>query len=151
MALASFKRLSLRDVIREHNEKLRQKAETVIDVPPEKQPATNPKLEAALVALDDVADEKSLAEIVEHCAVLSTELSDDDKNRLRETIKASKKRLIPEKDSEVWMARLANGTGDAWLFRDGEIVHRFFEAEKNAKEIGMVLEERSKYQFSPSH
>ncbi|WP_187153352.1 hypothetical protein [Candidatus Arsenophonus triatominarum] len=49
------------------------------------------------------------------------------------------------------MARLANGTGDAWRFRDGEIVHGFFEAEKKAKEVGAVLEKPSPYRFSPSH
>ncbi|HGJ5881282.1 MAG TPA: recombinase RecT, partial [Arsenophonus nasoniae] len=152
MAPASFKRLSMRDVIRERNEKLRQKAETVIDVPTEAQPATHPKLEAALIALDDATDEKSLAEIVEHCTLLSAELSESEKIQLREKIKASKKRLMPpNKDSEVWMARLANGTGDAWRFPDGEIVHGFFEAERKAKETGMILEERKKYRFSPSH
>ncbi|WGM03802.1 recombinase RecT [Arsenophonus nasoniae] len=148
MAPASFKRLSLRDVIRERNEKLRQKAETVIDV----QPATHPKLEAALIALDDATDEKNLAEIVEYCTVLSAELSEDEKIQLREKIKATKKRLMPaKKDSEVWMARLANGTGDAWRFPDGEIVHGFFEAERKAKEMGVVLEKRKQYRFSPSH
>ncbi len=120
MAPASFKRLSLRDVIRERNERLSQKAETVTVSPKETQPATNPKLEAALIALDDATDEKSLAEIVEHCTVLSAELSEDEKIQLREKIKASKKRLIPaKKESKVWMARLANGTGDAWRFPDG--------------------------------
>lgn len=95
----------MRDVIRERNEKLRQKAETVIDVPPETQPSTNPKLESALIALDDATDERSLAEIVEHCIVFSAELSEDEKIQLREKIKASKKRLMPtKKDSEVWMA-----------------------------------------------
>ncbi|WP_187153259.1 hypothetical protein [Candidatus Arsenophonus triatominarum] len=49
------------------------------------------------------------------------------------------------------MARLENGTGDAWRFRDGEIVHGFFEAEKKAKEMGAVLEERKKYRFSLGH
>lgn len=151
MAPDSFKRLSLRDVIRERNEKLRQKAETVIDVQPDVQPATHPKLEAAFIALDDATDEKSLAEIVEHCTLLSAELSEDEKIQLREKIKATKKRLIPEKDTDVWMARLANGTGDAWRFPDGEIVHGFFEAEKKAKEVGAVLEKRSPYRFSPSH
>ncbi|QBY45975.1 recombinase RecT (plasmid) [Arsenophonus nasoniae] len=152
MAPASFKRLSLRDVIRERNEKLRQKAEAVIDVPTEAQRVTHPKLEAALIALDDATAEKNLAEIVEHCTLLSAELSEDEKIQLREKIKASKKRLIPaKKDSDVWMARLANGTGDAWRFPDGEIVHGFFEAEKKAKETGEVLEERKKYRFSPSH
>ncbi|WP_334472327.1 hypothetical protein [Arsenophonus sp. PmNCSU2021_1] len=152
MAPASFKRLSLRDVIRERNEKMREKAETVTTSPPEKQPATHPKLEAALIALDDATDEKSLAEIVEHCTLLSAELSEDEKIQLREKIKASKKRLMPpNKDSEVWMARLVNGTGDAWRFRNGEIVHGFFEAEKKAKEIGAVLEKQKQYRFSPSH
>ncbi|HGJ5884417.1 hypothetical protein [Arsenophonus sp.] len=148
MAPAAFKQLSLRDVIRERNEKRRQKAKTATEV----QPATNQKLEAALIALDDATDEKSLAEIVEHCTLLSAELSEDEKIQLREKIKASKKRLIPpNKDSDVWMARLVNGTGDAWRFPDGEIVHGFFEAEKKAKEIGAVLEERKKCRFSPSH
>ncbi|HGJ5883907.1 recombinase RecT [Arsenophonus sp.] len=152
MAPAAFKRLSLMDVIRERNEKQRQKAEAVIDVPTEAQPATHPKLEAALIALDDATDEKSLAEIVEYCTVLSAELSEDEKIQLREKIKVSKKRLIPaKKDSEVWMARLANGTGDAWRFPDGEIVHGFFEAERKAKEMGVVLEKRKQYRFSPSH
>ncbi|WP_180558458.1 recombinase RecT [Arsenophonus endosymbiont of Apis mellifera] len=148
MAPAAFKRLSLRDVLRERNEKQRQKAETVIDV----QLATHPELEAALIALDDATDEKSLAEIIEHCKVLSAELSEDEKIQLREKIKTSKKRLIPaKKDTDVWMARLANGTGDAWRFPDGEIVHGFFEAERKAKETGAVLEERKKSRFSPSH
>lgn len=148
MAPAAFKRLSLRDVLRERNEKQRQKAETVIDV----QLATHPELEAALIALDDATDEKSLAEIVEHCTLLSAELSEDQKIQLREKIKATKKRLMPaNKDRDVWMARLANGTGDAWRFPDGEIVHGFFEAEKKAKEVGAVLEERKKSRFSPSH
>ncbi|MFS1564350.1 MAG: hypothetical protein ACL7AX_13260 [Candidatus Arsenophonus phytopathogenicus] len=49
------------------------------------------------------------------------------------------------------MARLANGTGDAWRFPDGEIVLGFFEAEKKAKEVGAMLEERKKSRFSPSH
>ncbi|WP_063657606.1 recombinase RecT [Candidatus Arsenophonus triatominarum] len=148
MAPTSFKRLSMRDIIRERNEKLRQKEETATDV----QPATNPKLDAVLIALDDATDEKNLAEIVEHCTLLSAELSEDEKIQLREKIKTSKKRLIPtNKDSNVWMARLANGTGDAWRFRDGEIVHGFFEAEKKAKEVGAVLEKPSPYRFSPSH
>ncbi|WGM08472.1 recombinase RecT (plasmid) [Arsenophonus nasoniae] len=151
MAPAAFKRLSIRDVIRERNEKLRQKAETVIEAPTETQPATHPKLEAALIALDDATDEKSLAEIVEHCTLLSAELSEDEKIQLREKIKTSKKRLIPEKNTDVWMARHANGTGDAWRFPDGEIVHGFFEAERKAKEVGAVLEERKKSLFSPSH
>ncbi|PAV08330.1 hypothetical protein CBG25_04365 [Arsenophonus sp. ENCA] len=128
------------DVLREKNEKRRQKAETVITSPPEVQTSANPKLEAALIALDDATDEKSFAEIVEHCTLLSAELSEDEKIQLREKIKATKKRLMPEKDNEVWMARLANGTGDAWRFPDGEIVHGFFEAEKKAKEIGAVLD-----------
>lgn len=148
MAPAAFKRLSLRDVLRERNEKQRQKAETVIDV----QLATHPELEAALIALDDATDEKSLAEIVEHCTLLSAELSEDQKIQLREKIKATKKRLMPaNKDRDVWMARLANGTGEAWRFPDGEIVHGFFEAERKAKEMGAVLEERKKSLFSPSH
>ncbi|WGM03544.1 recombinase RecT [Arsenophonus nasoniae] len=151
MAPAAFKRLSLMDVIRERNEKQRQKAEAVIDVPTEAQPATHPKLEAALIALDDATDEKSLAEIVEHCTLLSAELSESEKIQLREKIKTSKKRLIPEKNTDVWMARLANGTGDAWRFPDGEIVHGFFEAEKKAKEVGAVLEKPIPYRFSPSH
>ncbi|HGJ5865582.1 recombinase RecT [Arsenophonus nasoniae] len=140
MAPASFKRLSIRDVIRERNEKLRQKAETVIGVPVEVQPVTHPKLEAALIALDDATDEKSLAEIVEHCTLLSAELSEDEKIQLRQKIKTSKKRLIPAKKDS-----------DAWLFPDGEIVHGFFEAEKKAKEMGAVLEERKKYRFSTGH
>ncbi|MFS1584091.1 MAG: hypothetical protein ACL7AY_15925 [Candidatus Arsenophonus phytopathogenicus] len=79
-------------------------------------------MEAALIGLDDATDEKSLAEIVEHCTVLSAELSEDEKTQLREKIKATKNRLIPDKkDSEVWMAKLANGTGDAWRFPAGEI------------------------------
>lgn len=147
MAPASFKRLSIRDVIRERNEKRRQKAETVTA----SQPVTHPKLEAALIAIDDATDEKSLAEIVEHCTLLSSELSEDEKIQLREKIKASKKRLITEKNTDVWMARLANGTGDAWRFPNGEIVHGFFEAERKAKEMGAVLEERKKSRFSPSH
>ncbi len=56
MAPTSFKRLSMRDIIRERNEKLRQKEETATDV----QPATNPKLDAVLIALDDATDEKTL-------------------------------------------------------------------------------------------
>ncbi|HGJ5864894.1 recombinase RecT [Arsenophonus nasoniae] len=151
MAPAAFKRLSLMDVISERNEKRRQKAETVTASPPETQPATHPKLEAALIALDDATDEKSLAEIVEHCTLLSSELSESEKIQLREKIKTSKKRLIPEKNTDVCMARLANGTGDAWRFPDGEIVHGFFEAERKAKEVGAVLEKRSLYRFSPSH
>ncbi|WGO82195.1 recombinase RecT [Arsenophonus apicola] len=100
MAPAAFKRLSLRDVLRERNEKQRQKAETVIDV----QLATHPELEAALIALDDATDEKSLAEIVEHCTLLSAELSEDQKIQLREKIKATKKRLMPaNKDRDIWM------------------------------------------------
>ncbi|HGJ5855270.1 hypothetical protein, partial [Arsenophonus nasoniae] len=79
-------------------------------------------------------------------------LDDGEKIQLREKIKATKKRLMPaKKDSEVWMARLANGTGDAWRFPDGEIVHGFFEAERKAKEMGVVLEKRKQYRFSPSH
>ncbi|PAV01747.1 hypothetical protein CBG25_14885, partial [Arsenophonus sp. ENCA] len=66
MAPASFKRLSMIDVLREKTEKRRQKAETVITSPPEVQTSANPKLEAALIALDDATDEKSFAEIVEH-------------------------------------------------------------------------------------
>ncbi|WGO83126.1 hypothetical protein [Arsenophonus apicola] len=66
-------------------------------------------------------------------------------------IKATKKRLTPEKNTDVWMARLANGAGDAWRFPDGEIVHGFFEAEKKARETGTVLEKKKKYRFSSSH
>ncbi|WP_187153314.1 hypothetical protein [Candidatus Arsenophonus triatominarum] len=73
------------------------------------------------------------AEIVEHCTVLSAELSDDEKIQLREKMKASKKRLIPpNKDSEVWMARLANGS-NAWRFPDGESSTDFLRRTKTPK------------------
>lgn len=49
------------------------------------------------------------------------------------------------------MARLVNGSSDAWRFYDGEIVHGFFEAERKAKEMGVILEKQKKYRFSPSH
>ncbi|MFS1583633.1 MAG: hypothetical protein ACL7AY_13350 [Candidatus Arsenophonus phytopathogenicus] len=139
-------------MIRERSQKRRQKPEKVVEVPAKLEPETNPKLDAVFIALDDATDEKSLAEIVEHCTLLSAELSEDEKIQLREKIKATKKRLMPDKkDSEAWMARLANGAGDAWRFPDGEIVHGFFEAEKKAKEMGAVLEERKKSRFSPSY
>ncbi|MFS1538047.1 MAG: recombinase RecT [Candidatus Phlomobacter fragariae] len=152
MAMVANKRLSLRDVLRERTEKLRQKKEAVIETPPEVPPATSPKLEAVLIALDDATDKESLEEIVEHCKVLSAELSDAEKNTLREKMTTSKKRLHPpNKNSDAWMARLVNETGDGWRFPDGEIIYGFFEADRKARETGINFEKPDKCRFSTSH
>lgn len=47
-------------------------------------------MESALIALDDATDEKSLAEIVEHCTVLSASLSEIEKIRFVKKLKRPK-------------------------------------------------------------
>jgi len=51
----------------------------------------------------------------------------------------------------VMVVPFYNTTQNSWRFPDGEIVYRLLDAEKKAKSLGMVLEERQKWRFSDSH
>ncbi|UIA94526.1 hypothetical protein LU632_26175 (plasmid) [Erwinia tracheiphila] len=51
----------------------------------------------------------------------------------------------------VMVVPFYNTNQNSWRFPDGEIVYRLLDAEKKAKSLGMVLEERRKWRFSDSH
>jgi len=51
----------------------------------------------------------------------------------------------------VRVVPFANTTHNSWQFPDGEVVWQFTDAERKAKALGMVLEERRKWRFSDSH
>jgi hypothetical protein len=51
----------------------------------------------------------------------------------------------------VTVVPFANTTQNAWRFPDGTVVSQLLAADRKAKGLGMVLEEKRRGRFSPSH
>ncbi|MEX9875769.1 recombinase RecT [Providencia rettgeri] len=155
------KRLSLREVLTQRASKLKG-VEIVVSAPEpeiasievEKKEVEQqtPQLESLLNALDDATEQENLNEIVQYCTEVSVDLSEYEKQILRNKIKSAKKRLQPKPEkAPVKIVRYANATKNSWRFPDGSVAYDFLSAERKAKELGMQLESRGQYRFSDSH
>ncbi|ENN8378610.1 recombinase RecT [Providencia rettgeri] len=155
------KRLSLREALSQRANQLKNN-EIVVSAPEpeitsievEKKEAEQqtPQLESLLNALDDATEQENLNEIVQYCTSVSDELSEYEKQVLRNKIKSAKNRLQPKSKIEpIKIVRYANSTKNSWRFPDGSVAYDFLSADRKAKELGMQLENRSQYRFSDSH
>ncbi|WP_323086148.1 recombinase RecT [Providencia alcalifaciens] len=155
------KRLSLRDALSQRAKQLKnndvitpafEPEITSIEVEKKEAPKQTPQLESLINALDDATEPENLNEIIQYCTSVSEELSEAEKQMLRDKIKFTKKRLKPDVEPEpIRVVRYANSTKNSWRFPDGSVVCDFLSADKKAKELGMTLEIRSQYNFSNSH
>ncbi|MEY0399638.1 hypothetical protein AB7W17_22365, partial [Providencia rettgeri] len=86
------------------------------------------------------------------CTEVSVDLSEYEKQILRNKIRSAKKRLQPKPEkAPVKIVRYANSTKNSWRFPDGSVAYDFLSADRKAKELGMQLESRGQYRFSDSH
>ncbi|QXB07882.1 recombinase RecT (plasmid) [Providencia rettgeri] len=155
------KRLSLREALTQRASKLKG-VEIVVSAPEpeiasievEKKEAEQqtPQLESLLNALDDATEQENLNEIVQYCTEVSVDLSEYEKQILRNKIKSAKNRLQSKSKIEpIKIVRYANSTKNSWRFPDGSVAYDFLSADRKAKELGMQLESGSQYRFSNSH
>lgn len=155
------KRLSLREVLSQRANQLKsndieasapEPKITSIEVEKKKVEQQTPQLESLLNALDDATEPENLSEIVQYCTSVSDELSEYEKQVLRNKIKSAKNRLQPKSKIEpIKIVRYANSTKNSWRFPDGSVAYDFLSADRKAKELGMQLESGSQYRFSNSH
>jgi recombination protein RecT len=151
--------------------------ETTPEAPdnPAQEPESAPlELEVLLIALDDVTDEQSYRAVAEQCKTLAKTLSDAHRGVLREKMKQSMVRVrkspgdddihaktqtpvaLAEGHAEpaghsVTVVPFANTTQNAWRFPDGTVISQLLAADRKAKGLGMVLEEKRRGRFSQSH
>ncbi|MEX9216269.1 recombinase RecT [Providencia rettgeri] len=155
------KRLSLREVLSQRANQLKNNEIVVstpepeiasIEVEKKEVEQQTPQLESLLNALDDATEQENLNEIVQYCTEVSVDLSEYEKQILRNKIKSAKKRLQPKPEkAPVKIVRYANSTKNSWRFPDGSVAYDFLSADRKAKELGMQLESGSQYRFSESH
>lgn len=155
------KRLSLREVLSQRANQLKNNEIVVSTLEPEiasievakkEVDQQTPQLESLLNALDDATEPENLSEIVQYCTSVSDELSEYEKQVLRNKIKSAKNRLQSKSKIEpIKIVRYANSTKNSWRFPDGSVAYDFLSADRKAKELGMQLESRSQYRFSDSH
>lgn len=155
------KRLSLREVLSQRANQLKsndieasapEPKITSIEVEKKEVEQQTPQLESLLNALDDATEPENLSEIVQYCTSVSDELSEYEKQVLRNKIKSAKNRLQSKSKIEpIKIVRYANSTKNSWRFPDGSVAYDFLSADRKAKELGMQLESGSQYRFSNSH
>ncbi|MGW1370230.1 MULTISPECIES: recombinase RecT [Providencia] len=155
------KRLSLREVLSQRANQLKsndiedsapEPKITSIEVEKKEVEQQTPQLESLLNALDDATEPENLNEIVQYCTRVSEDLSEYEKQILRNKIKSAKNRLQPKlKVEPIKIVRYANSTKNSWRFPDGSVAYDFLSADQKAKDLGMKLENRSQYRFSESH
>lgn len=74
----------------------------------------------------------------------------DDNDSVNATVELAEAHAEPVKRTVI-VVPFFDTMQNSWRFPDGEIVYRLLDAEKKAKSLGMVLEERRKWRFSDSH